>query len=694
MQRFIAALLWMLSATAVHAAEGMWTFDNAPKAAIQQRLGVDLNAAWLQRVQRSITRHETGCTGSFISPEGLVLTNHHCVIECLSKLSSPEHDYLADGFTAAARSGERRCPSEILSVLFDVENITPKVNAATRGLADAQANEARKRTLSTLEAECSSRAKSPDGKALACESVTLYQGGQYFLYKYLRFEDVRLVFAPHDAIAAFGGDPDNFNFPRWCLDFSVLRVYDNGQPARTPNYLQWRTEGPSAGEPVFVAGHPGTTSRLLTVAELEFQRDVSLPSILIRSTELRGRLIQWGKSGREQLRISQDLLLGIENSLKVYRGLQRALLDEQLLKDKRREERELRQRLARDAKLLAQIGDPWAQIAAAERRYREIYDRYAYLEGGAGFGGELFGYALELVRGAAERNKPNAERLREYADSNLPKVAAELLADVPVYPEFEELRLSFSLDKLRETLGPDDPIVRRLLSAESPDSLATSLIRGTRLGDANVRRGLWENPQTLAASSDPLIVLARDIDADARAVRKVFEDEVQAPIASAQEKIARARFAVLGTGTYPDATFTLRLSYGAVQSWREKGAEVPTFTRLGRLYERATGKAPFALPQVWLDARGKLDPELPFNYVTTNDIVGGNSGSPLVDATGRLVGLAFDGNIHSIAGDFGYDGKLNRTVAVHPRMIITALREVYGAMGLAEEILRNAPSGQ
>jgi V8-like Glu-specific endopeptidase len=691
MPRFISTLLLALLGTAAtHADEGMWTFDNAPKAAIKQKLGVQLTDAWLQQVQRSITRLESGCTGSFISPEGLVLTNHHCIAQCLAELSSKEQDYLGAGFNAASRSAERQCPGEIISVLIEVENITSKVNSATRALSDAKANEARKRTLSTLEAECSASAKTATGKALACEAVTLYQGGQYFLYKYQRYQDVRLTFAPHAAIAAFGGDPDNFNFPRWCLDFGLLRVYEDGQPARTPNYLRWRSAGPASGEAVFVAGHPGSTSRLLTVAQLDFERDTFLPATLLRSSEMRGRLIQWGKNGAEQLRIAQDLLSGIENSLKVYRGMQRALLDESLVQNKRREEQQLRASLARNPKLSAQTGDAWSQIATAERRHREIDQRLAYLEGGAGFGGELFGFARLLVRGAAERSKPNAERLREYADSSLPKIAAEVVAEVPIYPEFEELRLSFSLDKLREALGPDEPIVRRLLGSDSPDTLAGKLVRGTRLGDAKLRRELWENPSATATSADPMLVLARDIDGDARAVRKIYEDEVQAISATAQEKIARARFALLGTGAYPDATFTLRLSYGAVQSWRENGEDIANFTRLERVYERATGKAPFALPQQWLDARGKLDPKLPFNYVTTNDIVGGNSGSPVVDAAGRLVGLAFDGNIHSIAGDYGYDNQLNRMVAVHPQIIIAALREVYGAQALAQEILGEA----
>ncbi|HWK74210.1 MAG TPA: S46 family peptidase [Povalibacter sp.] len=673
----------LLFSPLARADEGMWTPGNFPSAAVKQKYGVDITQRWLDQVQRSITRHESGCTGSFISPDGLVLTNHHCVMECLSEISSAGNDYVANGYNATQRSSEKKCPTEMLSVLMDTQNVTDQVNAATAGLPDIRANEVRKQTLSRLEAACTAAsAKDRRTGPLACESVTLYQGGQYFLYKYKRYEDVRLVFAPHDAIAAFGGDPDNFNFPRWCLDFSLLRVYENGKPARTPNHLKWRVDGPSVGEPVFVAGHPGSTNRSFTVAQLKFQRDTSVPSFLNRNSEYRGRLIQWGKTGEEPLRIIQDTLLGYENSLKVYRGFQRALNDDEMFAQKFQQEQELR------AKADPQAGKAWDEIAKAEDRYREIYDRYLFLESGAGFNSKLFGYARALVRGAAERPKSNELRLREYADSNLPKIAAGLLATTPVHADFEQVSLSFSLDKLREALGPDDAVVRQLLASDSPDSLAARLIAGSKLADPAVRKALWDGgAATVDASTDSMIVLARQIDGAARAVRKIYEDEVQAPIASGQERIAKARFAALGTNIYPDANFTLRVSYGAVQGWKEKGEDVAPFTHLARLYERTTGKDPFRLPQVWLDARSKLDPATPFNYVTTNDIVGGNSGSPLIDAQGRLVGLAFDGNIHSIAGSYWYNERNNRAVAVHPKIIITALRDVYGATSIASEIL-------
>jgi hypothetical protein len=686
MKRF--ALLLAGCASAAVADEGMWTFDNFPEATVKQQYGVDIGDAWLGRLQRSIARLEGGCTGSFVSPEGLVLTNHHCAMDCLGDLSSAGDNVVENGFNSGSRAGERKCPSGIVSVLQGIEDISARVNAATAGLADAKANEVRKQTLSRLESECTASSSKSRGGALACESVSLYQGGQYFLYKYKRYDDVRLVFAPEQAIAAFGGDPDNFNFPRWCLDFSLMRVYENGKPARTPDHLRWRVEGPRAGEPVFLAGHPGSTARLLTSEQLKFQRSVSQPAFIARNSELRGRLIEWGKTGDEPQRLVQENLLGLENALKVYRGLQSALLDDALMQQKMKQEGDLRSQVAADAKLAQQTGAAWDDIAKAQARYRQIYDRYAYLEGATGFNTKLFGYARQLVRGAAERSKPNEQRLREYADSNLPKLSAGLLAAVPVYPQFEQLTFSFSLDKMREALGPDDEVVRRLLSKESPDSLAAQLIRETKLADPAVRKALWEGgAAAVEASSDPMIALARAIDPDARAVRKVYEDEVQAPVATAQEKIAKARFVVLGTKVYPDATFTLRLSYGDVRGWEEKGKEVEPFTKLSRLYERTTGKDPFRLPQRWLDARDRLDPNLPFDYVTTHDIVGGNSGSPVVDAQGRLVGLAFDGNIHSIAGSYWYDERMNRAVAVHPAIIVAALREVYGAKALAAELL-------
>ncbi|HYB64759.1 MAG TPA: S46 family peptidase, partial [Steroidobacteraceae bacterium] len=526
------------------------------------------------------------------------------------------------------------------------------------------------------------------GGPLKCESVTLYQGGQYWLYKYHRYDDVRLVFAPETDIAAFGGDPDNFQFPRWCLDMSVLRAYGpDGKPARTPNFLSLKPEGPESGEVVFVAGHPGNTDRLLTVAQLLELRDVFLPRWLLRASELRGRLIEFGKTGAEAHRIAEEPLNTLENFIKVRRGQLDALLDARLLESKRAEEAALRAKVAAEPQLAAATGDPWAEIAKAEAVHRGLELPYIWIEAGAGFNSALFNYARTLVRGAAERAKPNTERLREYRDAALPRVAQRLAAPVPVYPQLEKLTLSFSLERMREWLGPDAPIVRQLLAKDSPDTLAARLIDGSKLADPALRKQLWDGGQAaVEASHDPMIELARAVDAEARALRKRYEDQVEAPVDAAAEKIARARFKVYGTSEPPDATFTLRLNFATVQGWKENGTEVEPFTHLSRLYERATGQEPFKIPDSWLAVKSELDPATRFDLSTNNDIIGGNSGSPLIDAHGRVVGLIFDGNIHSISGDYWYDAELNRAVAVDPAIIFEALRKVYRAKELLTEM--------
>ena len=501
---------------------------------------------------------------------------------------------------------------------------------------------------------------------------------------------MRLVFAPERGIAAFGGDPDNFQFPRWCLDMALLRAYGpNGKPAATPSFLALRPEGPQAGELVFVSGHPGTTDRLLTVAQLETLRDVELPRWLLRASELRGRFIQFAKTGAEADRIVEDPLNGLENSIKVRRKQLDALLDERLLQAKRDEEAALRARVAADPQLAAASGDPWTDIAKAQLRERELYLPYTFLEAGAGFNSRLFSYARTLVRGAAERPKPNTERLREYRDAALARIAQRLSAPVPLYPALDKLTLSFALERMREWLGPDDPIVRSLLAKDSPDMLAARLVDGSQLADPKLRQRLWDGgAAALEAAHDPMIEFARGVDAPARAVRKRYEDEVEAPVDAAAEKIARARFRVYGTSVPPDATFTLRLNVGTVQGWKEDGHEVEPFTHLARLFERATGEEPFRIPDSWLRVRSALDPQTRFDLSTSNDIVGGNSGSPLIDTAGRLVGLMFDGNIHSIAGSFWFDPGLNRAVAVDPAIMFEALRKVYQADGLLAELGR------
>ncbi len=682
-----ASFLALLASPPALGDAGMWTFHDFPRELVKGRYGADLSPAWLDRV-RTATVRLSNCTASFVSPDGLMLTNHHCAEGCLDEHSSPEKNLLRSGFLARTREQELKCGTQVADVLVGLEEVTAKVQAAIRGLDAKSANDTRKKTLTQLEQACEEQSRHGRDGPLKCESVDLYQGGQYWLYKYRRYQDVRLVFAPERDIAAFGGDPDNFQFPRWCLDVSVLRAYTgDGKPAATPAYLRIRPEGPQSGEVVFVSGHPGTTDRLLTVAELETLRNVGLPRWLLRASELRGRYIEFGKTGAEASRIVEDPLNFLENSIKVRRKQLDALLDDRLLKAKRAEEDALRARVAADPQLAAAIGDPWWDIARAELREQELYLPYTFLEQGAGFNSHLFTYARTLLRAAAERTKPSTERLREYRDTALARLAQRTTAPVPVYPALEKLTLSFGLERMREWLGPDAPIVRALLTKDSPDTLAARLVDGSQLADPGLRRRLWDGgAATVDASHDPMIELARGVDSQARTVRKSYEDEVEAQVQAASERIARARFSTYGTSLPPDATFTLRLNFGTVQGWKEDSREIEPFTRLSRLFERATGAEPFHIPDGWLAVRAQLDPQTPFNLSTSNDIVGGNSGSPLIDAQGRLVGLMFDGNIHSIAGSYWYDPELNRAVAVNPAIMFEALRKVYKASELLTEL--------
>jgi V8-like Glu-specific endopeptidase len=670
----------------VRADEGMWTFDNFPRATVAKSFGVQVTDEWLRRLQNSVVRLETGCTASFVSPEGLVLTNHHCVATCLSDNSTAQRDLVANGFLAANRAEEIRCQGSQASVLIATENVTDRVTRGIAGVAAAGVAAARNKILTTLESECEAAAKKA-GTPLSCEAVTLYQGGQYWLYSYKRYDDVRLTFAPEHAIAAFGGDPDNFQFPRWCLDMALLRVYEHGKPASTPTHLTVNWAGAKEGEVTFVAGHPGTTQRLLTVEQLRTQRSLLLPFWLLRFSELRGRLIQFSKGSEEAERVALDYLGSIENTHKVRRMQLAALLDDRLMDRQAAAERMLREKVNADPALKAAAGGAWDDIARAERRYREILIPYTWLEGGAGFNSELFGYARLLVRAGAERAKANSERLREYTDAALPQLRAQLEARTPVSPELEQVRLSYSLERMREYLGPDHPVLKAVLGTKSPDERAKELVTGSKLADPAVRLRLYEGGQpAVKASDDPMIRLALEIDDESRRLRRIYEEEVDGPQRVAQQRIADARFKVYGTSIYPDATFTLRLSYGIVSGWNEAGTRVEPFTRLERLYERATGAPPFALPKRWLDARPRLDMDTRVNFTTTNDIIGGNSGSPMVDAQGRIVGLVFDGNIHSIAGSFWFDQDLNRTVAVHPQFMRAALAQVYPAGRLATEL--------
>ena len=679
MMRAVGVMLAIAVPATAHCDEGMWTFDHFPADAVSKSYGVDINPAWLDHVRLSTVRL-TNCTASFVSPDGLMITNHHCLESCLGELSSKDDSLMERGFMAADRPAERRCATQLGDVLVATEDITAAIVKAGAGQNDRAANAARKRALIEMEQSCElASAKSRSGR-LKCQAVSLYDGGQYFLYRYKRYDDVRLVFAPETDIAAFGGDPDNFQFPRWSFDFAMLRAYENGKPAATPNYLRIDFAGPHVNELVFVSGHPGSTSRLDTRAQLKFDRDVSLPLTLLRNSELRGGYMQFSRVNPAYMQLIEGPLNSLENSIKVRRKLLDALHEDDLLARKKAEEDALRP--------LSTGGiDPWGQIESGVAHERVLYLPYTFIENGAGFNSILFRYARLLLRAADERTKPNDTRLREYTDSSLPHIEQQLYARVPIYSEVETLTMSFSLQRMQEWLGPDQPLVRRLLARDSPESLATRVVAETRLGDAGERKRLWEGGRAaLAASRDPMIELARSIDDDARALRKQVDDEVEAPIAAGSAAIANERFKAFGARVYPDANFTLRLNYGTVTGWTQDGAVVEPFTYLGRAFERANGLAPFKIPDSWLRVKEHLDMHVPFCISTNNDIVGGNSGSALIDAKGRMVGLVFDGNIDSIAGTYWFDAAKNRAVALHPAIIREALEQVYGAKALLTEL--------
>ncbi|MDH3588178.1 MAG: S46 family peptidase [Gammaproteobacteria bacterium] len=683
MNRTLLALIAMCLPVTGLADEGMWTVDNFPSAAVAKKYKVNVDEQWLRAAQLATTRLENGCTGSFASADGLVLTNNHCTWGCIRNLSTDERNLSNEGFNAMGRDEELQCPGQQISVLSDMEEVTDKIARATAGMPDAEANKARKAELTNLESACEDAS---DG-ALNCEAVTLYNGGQYFIYKYKRYNDVRLVFAPELAIAAFGGDPDNFNFPRWCLDMSFLRVYEDGMPANTPDFLRWRKGGPSSGDPVFITGHPGATDRSLTMSQLRMLRDSVYPLWLLRYSELRGRMLAWQDTSPEAARTVQQRILNLENGIKVRRNQLKALQNDKKMAIKADQEAALKATVMRKRKLRNKYGDAWNLIDNAMTTYRTFYEDHLFIESGAAFYGDLFNYARTIVRGTAERELPNEERIRSYTDTALPAVEQRLFAARPIDREFEKLGLTFSFDKMREWLGPDSPYVHLVLGKVSPRNLATKLVDGTKLDDAEFRKMLWQGGvDAVKASEDPLIKLVLRIDDDARALRKRYEDEVEAPRIRGEEMIADARFQVYGTDTYPDATFTLRVTYGAVEGWEEKGAMVDPFTRVSRLFERTTGEHPFALPASWTDHGGSLNLDTPFNFVATTDITGGNSGSPMVAADGALIGLAFDGNIHSIAGDYWFDPADNRTVGVNTAIILEALKKVYGADHLIDEL--------
>jgi len=677
------AVLVLTFGGAARADEGMWPFDEAPVARMKDALGVSLDSHWLEHLRDASVRLTNGCSASIVSHEGLVLTNQHCVVTCAQQLSPPDRDYVNEGFVTIARTDERTCPGVQAEVLVAITDVTAPIFAAGAGKVGEDYAAAREAAIATAEHDaCGGDVR------YRCQVISFYEGGQFKVYRYRRYADVRLVFAPELDAAWFGGDPDNYNFPRFDLDCAFLRLYDDGKPAQTPSFLTWATAPPAAGEAVFVSGNPASTERQLTVAQLASLRDVTLPLLSVQQAELRGRLIELGEQGPAMRRLIATALFEDENSYKLLQGRMVALHDPALIAARLKDETDLKAKLAADPKLAAQIGDPWGQIARAQRAYGLQFAVWHELEVGAGGGSDLFRYAREIVRGAAERVKPSGVRLPEYADSRLPLVEKLLLDPKPTEPVLEKLYLEFWLSKTRELLGADAPAVAMLLGKESPEAMADRLVTGSRLADPAVRRALWEGGLTaVAASEDPMIQFVLATDPLSRAARQVWEEEVVGPTQDGGERIARARFYFDRPGIYPDATFSLRLSYGKVAGWSDQGEDTPAFTTFAGLFGRATGAPPYRLPARWTSREAKLDPTTVLDFATTNDITGGSSGSPVVDAKGQIVGAAFDGNIHSIAGDFAYDGTLNRTVAVSTVAISQAVDKVYGDAALAKELV-------
>lgn len=669
----------------VQADEGMWTFDNPPLQQLQQRYGFAPDKAWLDHVRLASVRFNDGGSGSFVSPHGLILTNHHVALAQLEKVSSASHDYAANAFYARTPSEELKCPDLELNVLVNMEDVTKQVQSAvTSGMSEATALKARKAEIAKIQRESTERT------GLRSDVITLYQGGEYWLYQYKKYTDIRLVFAPEEQIAFFGGDPDNFTYPRYDIDFALFRAYENGKPVESKNYLKWNTQGASAGELVFVSGNPGSTSRLNTLAQIETQRDYTLP-LIIRTYERRLHAAQtYAALGPEQARQATRQIFGVSNTLKAIGGMNQGLHDPVLIAKKRADEQAFRALVASKPEWQAAYGRDWDVIAEAENKYREIIKPVRFRSLGWS---NLSISALDIVQYVSEVKKPDGERLEGFHDSQLDSLRFQLFSPAPVYREFEQAVLTAFLQVSRDELGPDDPFIKDVLAGSSPEEVAKNAMAGTRLVDASYRKELIEGGEpAVQASTDPLIVLARKVDPWRRQMIKAYEDQVESVETPAGEGIGKARFAAYGKSLYPDATFTLRLSFGAVKGYPMNGTEAPPETTLYGLYDRAYSfdlKSPFDLPSSYLERKSRLDLTTPVDFVSSCDIIGGNSGSPVINKRGELVGLIFDGNIEGLVGDYVFNEDNNRAVAVHSRVMIEVLRKVYDAGPLADELTGN-----
>jgi hypothetical protein len=660
----------------------MWTFDNPPLKQLKERYGFQPTREWLDHLRLSSARFNDGGSGSFVGPHGLVLTNHHVALGQLQKVSSPAKDYVKDGFYARTEAEELKCPDLEVNVLIAMEDVTTRVRGAVKpGMTDEAALKARKAVIASIEKE------SLEKTGLRSDVISLYQGGEYWLYQYKKYTDMRLVFAPEQQIAFFGGDPDNFTYPRYDVDFALFRVYENGKPVENHDYLKWNAKGAGDGELVFVSGNPGSTSRLETMAQIETVRDYELPLIMKTLNRLLEAAKQYAAQGSEQARQAANTIFGVSNSLKAYDGRAQGLADKNLIDKMQKDETSFRGLVANNPAWQQAYGGAWDTIAQAEIKHRQMVKMFRFY---SVRGSRLWGMALGIVQYVAEVKKPDGERLEGFHDSQLESLRFRLFSPAPIYPGFEKAMLEEGLQLALEELGANDPYMKAVLGGRTPGEVAKESVGGTKLADPAFRKSLVEGGvAAVQASSDPMIVLARAVDPFDRQRIKAFEDNVESVETPAGEKIGQARFAVYGKSLYPDATFTLRLGYGAVKGYPMNGTQAPPITTFYGLYDRAYSfglKFPYNLPARYLERRTSLDLTGPVDFVNTCDIIGGNSGSPVVNKQGELVGLIFDGNIEGLVGDFVYYEVNNRAVAVHSGAIIEVLRDLYDASPLADEL--------